>query len=181
MSKPSQVVLLIEDEHQKMLMYRYLIESGLEAGRIRVEASPSGEGSAEAWVRKRFVKEVLAYRERSARAETRLIVVIYADNLTSQDRLNQLDEALRNSQAQAIGNNEQIARLIPRRNVETWILCLNGDAVDELVDYKHSRADWKPLIPPASRTLLAWRQSAQPPAHCVPSLRLGIAELKRLA
>ena len=30
--------------------------------------------------------------------------------------------------------HEQIARLVPKRNVETWILCLNGQAADEDTD-----------------------------------------------
>jgi hypothetical protein len=29
---------------------------------------------------------------------------------------------------------EQIARLVPKPNIETWILCLNGQAVDEDTD-----------------------------------------------
>jgi len=51
---------------------------------------------------------------------------------------------------------EQIARLVPKRNIETWILCLNGQAVDEDTDYKRRRDDWTELIPEAAETLSKW-------------------------
>lgn len=41
-----------------MLFYRYLLNCGFSHHEIRVEQSPSGRGSAENWVRKRFVQEV---------------------------------------------------------------------------------------------------------------------------
>jgi hypothetical protein len=128
-SKPSQVIVLVEDDHQEMLVYRYLKKRGL---RTRIESSPSGKGSAESWVRKSFAKEVSAYRIRQAKASTALIVVIDADTHTVLDRLNQLDQALRDAGKQRIdAGAEQIARLVPKRNVETWILCLTGQEVDE--------------------------------------------------
>ena len=67
---------------------------------MRIERSPSGEGSAEGWVRKTFVKEVNAYRSRHAK--TALIVVIDADTHTVQDRWGQLDEALEDGGKQRV-------------------------------------------------------------------------------
>ena len=84
MSNPSQVILVVEDDHHKMLVPRYLMKCGLKGHEIRIEPSPSGAGSAESWVRKRFVKEVSAYRSRQAKARTALIVVIDADAFTVQ-------------------------------------------------------------------------------------------------
>jgi hypothetical protein len=60
---------------------------------MRIERSPSGEGSAENWVRKTFVKEVSVYRSRHP--QIKLIVVIDADTRTVQERLMQLDQALK--------------------------------------------------------------------------------------
>jgi hypothetical protein len=82
---------------------------------------------------------------------------------------------------QPIEHDEQIARLTPKRNVETWILCLNGHAVDEGADYKGTRDDWNDLIPQASGTLFQWtRPNFVLPGHCVDSLSVGIQELSRL-
>jgi len=181
MSNPSLVIALVEDEHHKMLIYRYLIKCGLKRHAITIRRSPSGRGSAENWVRKEFVRETTEYRSRQARARSALIVVIDADTHTVQDRLNQLDEALTGSGKQTVGDTEQIARLVPKRNVETWILCLNEQPVNEDDDYTHTRSDWNELIPRGAETLCQWtRSTTEPPNHCVNSLRTGVRELKRL-
>jgi hypothetical protein len=179
MSKTSLTIVLLEDNQHKMLIYRHLRNCGAGHRQIRIELSPAGEGSAEKWVRKRFVKETRAYRSRSAR--TALIVIIDADSYDVLDRLKQLDQALRENGNPTVGKDERIARLVPKRNVETWILCLNEQAVDEETDYKRTRNNWKPLIPTAARTLYQWTHlELEPPSRCIDSLRSGIRELKRL-
>ena len=82
MSKSSRVyvIVVLEDARHEMLVRRYLISRGLGKSEMRIERSPSGEGSAENWVRKTFIKEVNVYRSRHAR--TKLIVVIDADACT---------------------------------------------------------------------------------------------------
>ncbi len=164
-----------------MLVYRYLMKCGLKASAVRIEPSPSGEGSAESWVRKRFVKEVNAYRVRQAKAATALIVVIDADTGSVQDRWAQLDQELSDAGKDTVGSREQIARLVPKRNIETWVLCLNEQVVDEETDYKKRRDDWNELIPQASERLFQWtRPEAELPNHCIASLRNGVEELSRL-
>lgn len=181
MSKPSRVILVVEDDNQRMLAYRYLKRCGLERV-TRIPPFPSGRGSAEQWVRKQFIEEVVAYRGRQAKAETALIIVIDADTHTVQHRLSQLDRALKDAQKEPIVARERIARLAPRRNIETWILCLTNEAADEETDYKHTRSDWNKLIPPAAEALHEWtRPHAAQPVRCLDSLRAGIVELKRLA
>jgi hypothetical protein len=82
---------------------------------------------------------------------------------------------------EVVKDSEQIARLVPKRNIETWILCLNQQPVDEETDYTKTRNDWNELIPPAAKTLVQWtRSQAELPSHCVDSLRSGVRELKRL-
>lgn len=118
---------------------------------------------------------------RSHQAKTALIVIIDADTHTVQDRLRQLDQALIDGGKQTVVESEQIARLVPRRNIETWILCLNEQAVVEETDYKKTRDDWNELIPPAAKTPVQWtRPNAKPPNHCIDSLRSGVRELNRL-
>jgi len=181
MSKPSSVIVIVEDERHEMLVRRYLKKCGMGAHQVTYVRSPSGAGSAEQWVRSRFAKEVSAYRNRRARATTALIVVIDADAHTVLRRLTQLSGELKQSGIQAIGNGEQVAQLVPKRNVETWILSLNQETVDEETDYKERRHDWNELIPEAATTLFRWtRTRAKLPYHCVASLRTGIKELNRL-
>lgn len=182
MSKSSRVyvIVVLEDDRQKMLVSRYLKKRGMGDREMRIERSPSGGGNAEGWVRKMFAKEVQVYRARQAK--TALIVMIDADTHTVQDRWRQLDRALEDGGKQRVDvEHEQIPRLVPKRNVETWILCLNEQPVDEDTDYKTTRGDWSDLIPSAAEALFLWaRQEGGPPSNCVDSLRTGIAELNRL-
>lgn len=182
MSKPSLAVVIVEDDHHEMLVRRYLKKRGLENHQMTIERSPSGEGSAENWVRETFAKEVIRYRNRSQHAHTALIVVIDADVRAVQDRLRQLDDALRTAGRPPVDTKiEEIARLVPKRNVETWILCLNEQPVNEATDYKRNHNNWSELIPPAAATLAEWTRSKdEPPNHCVDSLRNSINELRRL-
>lgn len=179
MNKTSLFIVLVEDTHQGMLVRRCLKGLGVGSHQMRIEPSPSGAGSAENWVRKRFAEEAVVYRSRKAR--TALIVVVDADSYTVQVRLGQLDQALKDRGKPVVAEGERIARLVPKRNVETWILCLNETEVDEEKDYKRTQDNWNQLIPPAARTLSEWtRSGAEPPNVCIDSLRRGVRELKRL-
>jgi hypothetical protein len=179
MAKPSEVIVLVEDNRQQQIIRRYLRRVGLDAHAMRFELPSSGSG--EQWVRERFPIEVAAYRNRRTRAETKLIIITDADKLTLVDRLAQLDQKLRDAGVGLIGAGEQVAKLIPRRNIETWILCLNAVNVDEITDYKRTRHDWSDLIPPAGEALYAWsRANAHVPGGCTPSLQHALLELRRL-
>jgi hypothetical protein len=181
MPRPSMVVIVVEDERHRMLIYRYLRRRGLSSHEIRSKASPSGQGSAEQWIRTMYAAEVKAYRIRHAKAATALIVMIDADTHTVQGRLRQFSQALEESGLPNIGNAEQIARLVPKRNVETWIWFFNGNSVDEVTDYKPTRHDWGELIPQAASMLFEWtRPNAVLPDNCIDSLRRGVRDLNRL-
>jgi len=181
-ARPSQVIVLVEDNRHQQFVRRYLRRCGLELHAIRFVPYPAGAGSGEQWVRERFAMEVDACRRRRAHADTALIVLIDADHLLVQERLAQLDRSLDGAQVDRVRQDaEQIARLVPKRNIETWILCLNDAAVDEETDYKRTRNDWTTLIRSGIEKLYDWtRPNAQLPASSISSLRLGIAELKRL-
>ena len=115
------MIVLVEDSRHQQFVFRYLRQCGLESHMMRLVAYPAGAGSGEHWVRKQFALEVQAYRRRRAHAGTALIVVIDADNLSVQDRLAQLDHAMDEAKADPIRPDaEQIARLVPKRNIETW-------------------------------------------------------------
>ncbi len=180
MAKPSQVILLLEDALHERFVFRYLRKLRYGTHLMRVVKSPSGAGSAEQWVRERFVIEVLARRRRQA--ETRLIVIIDADTHTVQDRIEQLDGALREAGVSMLPEDTRtIARLVPKRNMETWILCLNDARVNEEADYKNKRENWTEMVRSAVITLHTWtRPYAVVPLSCVDSLRAGMAELQKI-
>lgn len=179
MRKRCLVIVIVEDEPLEMLVRRYLRQHGLGSREMRFRSSPSGEGSAEQWVRKAFVEETRVYRNRHA--QTKLIVMIDADTHTVQHRLRQLDQGLIDKGEDRIdAGAEQIARLVPKRNIETWILCLNGQAVNEETDYKETRDNWTELIPPAAERLFQYTRPNTQRPFCIDSLQSGVTELKRL-
>ncbi|MBI1851501.1 MAG: hypothetical protein HYR85_14265 [Planctomycetes bacterium] len=80
-------------------------------------------------------------------------------------------------------SDDSIAILIPKRHIETWILCLAGETVDEATDYKRTRGEQElaSKIGSAAETLFAWtRPKARVPRACVPSLQVALPELARL-
>ncbi|MGC9224850.1 MAG: hypothetical protein ACP5E2_13050 [Terracidiphilus sp.] len=144
----------------------------------------SGAGSGAQWVIDRYAAEIKAYCTRQARKW--LIIVIDADHNTVQQRLHELqrrleefdDQRLRGFRAEA----EQVARLVPKWSIETWILNLNGEIVDEDSSYKNEHRRWDELTQSASIELRDWViVKADPPARCTPSLKHGVSELRRLS
>jgi len=168
-SKASQVIVLAEDQRHQRFVRRYLYRLGYKNHDIREEPLPNGRGSGEQWVRDRYTRAVATYRGRHP--QTALVVIIDADTRSVQERLRQLP-----------GNrsaDESIAILIPKRHIETWILCLNGERVDEETDYHSRQVDH--LIKYTAATLWSWtRDEAAPPLHCTESLRTAFPELRRI-
>ena len=186
MSKPTAVILLCEDYRQSSLILKYLKKCGIQRD-IRPHLSPKGAGSAEQWVVQQYPIEVNAYRLAKARKQTWLIVVLDADTGTVSRRIAQLDAGMAQAEdlrlRQVNPAQEAIGRLIARRNIETWILALTGETVNETSDYKHKRSseEWVTLIPPASARLYEWtRVNAALPDPLIASLRRGVHELRRL-
>lgn len=184
MHNPSSVIVLGEDACHTRLVYRFLLHVGILRHQIRIETSPPGHGAGEQWVRESYVREVIACRRRTAsKGKTALVVVLDADTQEVKERLRGLAQSLvDNKQPSMDEKSDSVAHLIPKRNVETWILSLNKISVDESQDYKGTRnkSDWSKLIPEASRALYGLYKLDQ--AHnvvLIDSLRLGVQELRR--
>lgn len=185
MNKPSRVVIIGEDDMHLNFVRRYLYRTGIERHQIFSTRSPFARGAGDQWVRENYTKEVRAYRSRSKKAETALIVVIDADNFEVTERLLRFGRALEENELPPRANNEQIIHFIPKRNIETWLCCLNGEVVDEIEDCKKinkkNTAAFVSSITRAAETLFHWsRPNASIPKHCIPSLSIAIVELRRL-
>jgi hypothetical protein len=170
-SRASRIIVLAEDQrHQRFVRY-YLYRLGYAQHEIRFETVPNGRGCGEQWVRERCSQAVAECRARNARAATALVVAIDADTRSVNERRNQLPGDR--------SPNEAIAFLIPKRHIETWVLCLNGETVDEEVDYHLREID--SLIRPGALTLRDWvRSGATTPTYCTESLRIALPELRRI-
>jgi len=74
---------------------------------------------------------------------------------------------------------EPILELVPKRNVETWIRCLNGIVADEERDYKSEVSSGS--IKSAAEKMFEWtRPHRSVPDVCVPSLRESLPEFRRI-
>lgn len=180
MSKPSQVIVLAEDARHQRFVRHFLYRKGFSTHEIRLEPLPSGKGCGEQWVRERYPTAVQAYRERSARAKTALVVVIDADTDPVDRRNRQLREALTKLEQSDRADNEAIAHFIPKRSIETWVLFLDSRPVDEDTDYSRD-PDVDQLIKGGAVAFFGMsRVNAAPLPNCVASLLAAIPEARRL-
>jgi hypothetical protein len=174
------VVVLAEDARHQKFVRKYLYRVGYQPRTIEFEPPASGRGSGEQWVRERYARTVLAYRARAKRAKTGLIVVIDADKGGVVSRIQQFQDSLREGKISARRDNEPVVHLVPRRNIETWILCLTGSQVDEETDY-HRQPQLDAQIATAA---IAFFDGARPntnrPGSWIPSLLAAIPEVQRL-
>ncbi|MGP8271036.1 MAG: hypothetical protein ACLQLH_13280 [Terracidiphilus sp.] len=193
MSKPTKVIVLCEDNRTFSFMRSYLKRCGIQRD-IRPVISP--RGSAFTFVVNSFPAQVNAYRLTKARIHTWLIAVVDADTGTVAQRIGELDRGLTQAQEPRVRamriQDERIARLVPRRNIETWILALNdvvpveNPPLNETTDYKKDvqefrHYDWEGIIKPASTAFYGFiRPNAQLPANLLESLRHGICEMRRV-
>src|SRR5580698_9527055 len=132
----THIILLIEDVNQENLLRRYLQSLGHHNRNMRPQRLPKGQGSGEQFVREKYASEVRAIRSQLTRTKACLIAMIDADTGSADDRRRQLERALRDADEPERSPAEPILNLIPRRNVETWILCLNSHTVDEVTNYR---------------------------------------------
>jgi len=180
MSNPARVVVLAEDQCQQRFALRYLECLDYSVHDVRFIRLPSGRGSGEQYVRKAYPKEVAVHRRRAVRARKALVVLIDADRESVVLRRSQLADELSRADLDPRSDAERIAHLIPKRNIETWILCLSGETVDEATDYRPNK-NISPRIGPAAATFFEWsRPKALVPERCIPSLSESFAEIRRL-
>lgn len=120
-----QVVVLCEDRTHYHFVRGYLAARGWDTRQVHPRISPAGIGSAEQWVREKYSEELQAYRARASYQKRALILMVDADKKSLKDRITTLETQ------GARRTGERIAFFIPRRNIETWIAYLEGEAVDE--------------------------------------------------
>jgi hypothetical protein len=177
------VTILAEDQRQQRFARQYLKRLGYSTHEIYAAEFPE-KGSGEQWVRLQYANNVELYRTQAGSPRSALVVMVDADTEVVARRNQQLNVALTRADSRARQANERIAHLITRRNVETWILCLNnrfpdGHPVNEDEDYKNHSAARKidDLIKPAAEAFYDWsRLNAGVRDHCIPSLSTAILE-----
>jgi len=177
----ANIILLIEDRNQENLLRHYLQALGQTNRNMRVLRVQNGQGSGEQFVREGYASEVRALRSQLTRTRACLVAMIDADTGSVHDRRQQLERALRDADEPARLPTEPILNLIPKRSVETWILCLNSEAVDEETNYRHDqRVDAHSIRQAADNLFSGTRPNQVFSETCVSSLQDCRNEFRRV-
>ena len=130
-----RIVLLCEDTQQEAFARRFLKGMGWQTREMRIRKSPAARGSGEQWVRRQFPPELAEYRRRNARATSVLVAMLDADTVSLTARFDELREECAEKDLPFRQENERVAIIIPKRNIETWIHFLSGHEVNENAPY----------------------------------------------
>jgi hypothetical protein len=185
-NRVSQIVLLCEDQQHHRFVIAFLKQCGIRNPDRMVRAlvaSQLMQGGNVGWVLEKFPQELRRYRKRQKKAKSLLVVMVDADNGTVEDRRSEFADRAKSSGLTPHEEKESVVLLIPKRHVETWILCLLGNTVTEEEDCKTRKRPTKVELREASIKLYEWsRPNAQPDATgVVPSLLRAIPEWNKIA
>ncbi|MGA2705541.1 MAG: hypothetical protein ABSH35_31220 [Isosphaeraceae bacterium] len=179
--RASIVVILAEDQEHQNLVWHYLKHCTAykkKMGCVRKVPLPGGRGCGSQYVRQQFPGQVAACRGRHA--SNLLIVITDADHLSAAEREQTLCDELTQNNQPAIGE-DPIVILVPKWQVETWVKCLLGQAVQEDDKDTDKPAVTAPQVIAAASTLHDWaRLNAQIGATCVDSLRSALPRWRRI-
>ena len=130
-SRATLITLLCEDKRHEQFARRFLIERGVAGRRIRSRIAPHGVGDAKNWVREHYPKEIRAYRERANAINNILMVLTDVDHETVEKRRETLNQACHDAGVEILKAGDRIALALPKWAIETWILALIGENLDE--------------------------------------------------
>ncbi|MFZ4856804.1 MAG: hypothetical protein ACOYL3_10445 [Desulfuromonadaceae bacterium] len=175
----SQTVILCEDVQQEVFIRQFLMKKkGYVQRQLRIKVCPAGKQAGEQFVRDRYPAELKALRQRTARAETSLLVMIDADKRSADATSKWLDAICTEQGVATREQNDKAAVLIPRRNIETWIHFLDGEPVDEETEYKKLR--WESDCKPGVKRLFEICSKGECPADFPDSLKAACGEYQRV-
>jgi len=175
-SRRVKITLLCEDSQHEAFVRRFLKGMSWNTREIRVEKSPAATGSAEQWVRETFPRELEIYRNRRHKAATGLIAVIDADTLDVQKRINEFKDECDSQKILFRTDNDAVALVVPKRNIESWIHFLNGQHVNEGDIYPKLRKESE--CKSAVDTLIRACKTTGLPQDTTPSLRMACEEYR---
>jgi hypothetical protein len=173
-------MVLVEDRRLERFVRECLYALGVHTREIRIVGYLAGRGSAKQWIDREYPIQVQAHRRKSSE-NIALVVGTDADEQTVQHRVQRLAEVLQEAGREARAAHERIALWIPRWNIETWLLFLNGQAVDEEANYK-ARAREVDIKAAAREFVQRFRRYITDPGieNHLPSLVSAFEETRRI-
>lgn len=175
--------VLVEDSRTERFFRELLLHLGFERHKLYFIPAPKGKGDAKAWIRaqSQYPSEVRKLRQRRFQ-QVFLITVMDGDNADPLRRKAELDICLQDQGMDPRQADERIAIPVPTWSIETWLLALLGESVDETTSQK--REFEKRYPGKGERTGLrdaaqAWRDRAGG-IPSVPSLADSRIEMRRI-
>jgi hypothetical protein len=160
-----------DGEHEAFAKQLLCDVFGVDRRAIEVNKAPAGDGAASSWVIRRYHDEVTpTYRRSRHQSGLGFLVLVDGDNVGFTARLAALKASDR-------AVDDHVVLLAPTWSVETWVLWLAGEDVDESKSTKEH-------LPPVEfrgrlkEAVARWRSPQI--REELPSLANGRIELKRL-
>ncbi len=135
--KGTSITIVAEDQMLDRFIRECLILLGYDRRKFRVKRAPKGEGSGKQWADNQCAIEVKILRSNNFQSGIAVLVGTEVDELTIAKREKQLIDAMKNHGMGDRKQDERIAFWLPTWSIETWILQLAGETVDEKTKYKH--------------------------------------------
>lgn len=121
------VTVVCEDKQQAAFVRRFFKKRNI---RIYTVTNTSG-GAGDQFVRESYPKQLDAVRTQGGG----LVAMIDGDRYDLGERHKQMDEACTQTGIAPRAPGDNVAVLVPRRNIETWFAYLEGEEVDETTEY----------------------------------------------
>ncbi len=176
--KGVRIDILLEDRAFDRFVRKALASFGFDQHKVHVEPYPVGKNTKQ-WVTQQYPAKVQLYRRKAA-GQVALLVGTDADEQTVQQRCNALAAALDQADMPRRKDDERIVLWVPKWHIETWILALLGQNVNENDNYKHAAQDAD--VPGAAKGFVdrfrAFKQDAT--IQILPSLKTAFEETRRL-
>lgn len=104
--------------------------------------------------------------------------MVDADSTTVDERHRLFNNDLNKDGQADRADNESILLTVPKRNIQTWVLYMNGETVDETTRCRETyvASEYKA----AAQEFASWFQNDATLDDALDSIKKGIAELKRL-
>ncbi len=177
MKRHADVIILCEDRAHANFIRHYLKKRGFNNRKIRIMPRCSPASGAQ-FVEANYATQVKAYRSKANYLSVALLTVIDADTQAVEQIHERLEEQLQDAGLEQRKAEERIAVLVPKRNIETWIVYLLGITVNEETDYKKCRLAKDPQAPKQAGIALAEQFAQGPKGKCPQSLQAAWSELK---
>ncbi|MBI5493653.1 MAG: hypothetical protein HY904_01420 [Deltaproteobacteria bacterium] len=180
MATTARYWILAEDVAGARMIEQWLKSRSVDMREIKTIIAPKGQGSGKQWVTANVADHLRAFRAKKASHLIKgFIAMTDADELSVQQRRQQLEDALVTRRVAPRPPNAPEAFIIPKWEHETWARHINHQT-QELeagpVRWERQRALDEAVA--AGGRLHTHRQDA--PGCCPPSLQAADAELRRI-